>query len=111
MVKFEKDEIGPLYIVKGYSVYESAGVPERKRGIRTSDTEEGPADEWASMCGAKEREKQMIARNRWDQVTDTWQGHLRWQRGGNMEQMSLFLAMFGTQWWQDSHEKMLEAEK
>lgn len=45
MLKFEKDEIGPLYILKGYSVYESAGMPERKRGIRTGGTEAGSADE------------------------------------------------------------------
>lgn len=40
MLKFEKDEIGPLYILGGYNVYESA---ERKSDIGTSDTEEGLA--------------------------------------------------------------------
>jgi len=33
MVKYEKDEISPLYILKGYSVYECAGVPERKSSV------------------------------------------------------------------------------
>lgn len=30
MLKFEKDETGPLYILKGYSMCKSAGVPEKK---------------------------------------------------------------------------------
>lgn len=44
MLKFEGDEIGPLYILKGYSMCESAAC-QRRKGIRTWDTEEGPTDE------------------------------------------------------------------
>lgn len=33
MLKFEKGDIGLLYILKGYGAYRSAGILERKRDI------------------------------------------------------------------------------